>query len=56
MLSCLWDVAYKRTLAVISENVAHVGAAGFLYHYLSGPLPYIRRHITLNKNVECVVK
>ena len=24
-------------------------AAGFLSHYLSGPLPYVQRHITLNK-------
>ena len=26
-------------------------AAGFLSHYLSGPLPYVRCHITVNKNV-----
>ena len=31
------------------ERVAHVAAAGFLSHYLSGPLPYVRRHITVNK-------
>ena len=31
--------------------VAHVAAAGFLSHYLNGPLPYVRRHITVNKNV-----
>ena len=24
-------------------------AAGFLSHYVSGPLPYVRRHITVNK-------
>ena len=36
---CGRDVAYKRTLAVISERVAHV----------SGPLPYVRRYITVNK-------
>ena len=29
------------------ENVAHVAAAGFLSHYLSGPLPYVWRHITV---------
>ena len=23
--------------------------AGFLFHYLSGPLPYVLRHITVNK-------
>ena len=24
---------------------------GFLSRYLNGPLPYVRRHITVNKNV-----
>ena len=32
-----------------SERIAHVAAASFLSGYLSGPLPYIRRHITVNK-------
>ena len=40
VLSCLWDGAYKRTLAV--------AAVGFPSRYLSGPLPYIRHHITVN--------
>ena len=31
------------------EIVAHVAAAGFLPRYLSGPLPYVWRHITENK-------
>ena len=31
------------------ERVAHVAAAGFLTHYLSGPLPYVQYHITVNK-------
>ena len=44
----LWDGAYKRTLAV-NQRVAHVAAVGFLSHYLSGRLPYVRRHITVNK-------
>ena len=48
MLSCLWDGAYKRTLAA-NQKVAYVAAAGFLSCYLSGPLPYVCRHI--NKNV-----
>ena len=26
-----------------------MAAAGFLSHYLSGPLPYVRRYITVNK-------
>ena len=32
-----------------SERVAHVAAAGFLSHYLNGPLPYVRHHITVTK-------
>ena len=47
VLSCLWDDAYKRTIAVNC-----VAAAGFLSHYLSGPLPYNRKI----KCVECVIK
>ena len=27
--------------------VVHVAVAGFLSQYLSGPLPYVRRHITV---------
>ena len=46
---CWMDDAHKRTLAAKSERVAHVTAAGFLSQYLSGPLPYGRRHITVNK-------
>ena len=37
----IWDDAYKITL---SANLK-----GFLSHYLSGPLSYVRRHITINK-------
>ena len=52
VLSCLWDDAYKR-----SKRVAHVVVAeGFLSHYLSGPLPYVRIHITVLNCVECIVK
>ena len=29
----------------------YVAAAGFLSRYLCGSLPYVRRHITVNKNV-----
>ena len=36
VLSCLWDGAYKITLAV-----DHVAAAGFLSHYMCGTLPYV---------------
>ena len=28
--------------------LSHVVAVGFFFHYLSGPLPYVRRHITVN--------
>ena len=45
----VWDDAYKRTLAANRNVVAYVEAAGFLSSYLSGPLPYVRRHITVNK-------
>ena len=31
------------------ERVAYAAAAGFLSRYLSGPLPYVGRHITANK-------
>ena len=29
--------------------IAHVAVAGFLSRYLSGPVPYVWRHITVNK-------
>ena len=32
-----------------SERVAYGAEAGFLSRYLSGPLPNVRRHITVNK-------
>ena len=28
-----------------------MAAAGFHSRYLNGPLPYVQRHITINKNV-----
>ena len=36
VLSCLWDGAYKITLAV-NQKVAYVAAVGFLSHYHNGP-------------------
>ena len=36
-------------LVSISYVDNYVAAAGFLSRYLSGPLPYVRRHITVNK-------
>ena len=50
VLSCLWDGAYKRTLAANQKIGTHVvAAAGFLSCYLSGHLPYVGHHITVNK-------
>ena len=43
-LFCMWDGAYKRSLAA---NV--VVAAGFPCPYISGPLPYVRCHINLDE-------
>ena len=40
----------------VKERVAQVAAAGSLSRSLNGPLPYVRRHITVTKCVECVVK
>ena len=38
-------------------RVVHVVVAvGFLSHYMNGPLLYVRRHITVLKSVECVIK
>ena len=44
VISCLWNGAYKRSIAPNRKE------------YLSGPLPYIRRYINVNKCIECVVK
>ena len=38
----------KEPLLLIGKG-SHVAAAGFFSSYLSGPLPYVRRHITVNK-------
>ena len=40
MLSCLWDGAYKRTLAANEKE-----------QWQNGLLPYVRHHITVNKHV-----
>ena len=44
-------LSIKEPLLLIRERerVAHVAAIGFLSRYLSGPLPYVRRHITVSK-------
>ena len=41
VLSCLWDSAYKRTLAANRNERPVWEAAGFLSRYLNGPLPYV---------------
>ena len=43
-------VNIKEPLLLVGK-VAHVATAGFLSRYLNGPLPYVRRHITVNKCV-----
>ena len=49
VLSCMWDGAYKMTLAANQKVAQVVVAVGFLSHYLNGPLPYVQHHITVNK-------
>ena len=42
-------VHIKEPLLLIGKS-SLCGGSGFpLSHYLSGPLPYVRRHITVNK-------
>ena len=35
----------------VCGKVARATATGFLFRYLSGPLPYVRFHITVNKKM-----
>ena len=44
-------VHIKESLLIIG-NVVHVVAAGFLSHYLNGPLPCVRRHISVEERDE----
>ena len=39
----------KDPLNLIARVAHEVAAAGFLFHYLSGPLPHIQHHVTVNK-------
>ena len=48
VLSCLWDGAYKRTLAA-NRKTQPMWRQWVFSYYLSGLLPYVRRHITVNK-------
>ena len=38
----------KEPLLLIGKS-SLCGGSRFLFHYLNGPLPYVRRHITVNK-------
>ena len=42
-------VHIKEPLLVIKKTVAYVVAAGLLFRYLNGPLPYVQYHITVNE-------
>ena len=44
-------VHIKEPLLLIGKS-SYVVAAGFLSRYLNGPLPYVRRHITVNNHVQ----
>ena len=45
-------MCYSLCAYTITFPVAHVVAAvGFLSRYLNGRLPYVRRHVIVNKNV-----
>ena len=46
------EMVHIKEHLVLSEIVAHVAAAGFLFRYLNGLTPYNRKI----KCVECVVK
>ena len=55
MLSCLLYGAYKRIIAA-NRRVAHVvAAAGFLFHYLNGPMLYnhIKNVLSVSLNKKC---
>ena len=42
-------VHVKDALLLIRNSIPRKAAAGFLSIYLNGPLPYVRRHIIVNK-------
>ena len=43
-------VHIKEPLVLVGKCIP-CGSRGFLSRYVNGPLPYVRRHITVNKNV-----
>ena len=44
-------VHIKEPLLLIGKSSPFSADSSFLSRYLNGPLPYVRRHITVNKNV-----
>ena len=44
-------VHIKEPLLLIGKS-SYVVAASFLSRYLNGPLPYVRRHITVNNHIQ----
>ena len=42
-------MVHIKPLLLIGKSSLCGGNVGFLSHYLSGPLPYVRHHITVNK-------
>ena len=46
----MWDGAYKIILAANRKEYP-MWRIGFPISNLNGPLPYVRRHITVNKTV-----
>ena len=44
-------VHIKEPLLLIGKSSPCSGGSRFLSHYLNGTLPYVRCHITINKNV-----
>ena len=50
---CQWDGAYKIYF-IAKQSSLHSGHSRFpLSSYLSGSLPYVRHHISVNKGARC---
>ena len=49
MLSCLWDDAYRIALVANHKESPCSFGSGFPLSLSDGPIPYVRRHITVNK-------
>ena len=51
MCCTLCGMIHIKEPMLLIEKSSPCGSRSFLFRYLSGPLPYVRRHITVNKNV-----